>query len=244
MKKRKFMCFCTSCVPKATCEHSGLRVVWYTLGCWCLKADEKLQRFQSFEQPLEFFRLGAIQMIFCRNWWPWAKPGNVTMTRRQSNSQLSGGIAVHPARPKIRWKSFRLDFLGSRRHPPHWLSSKGPNYQLGVYPTLLVKLKDILKKKRRGKVTNGVLFMHDSAPAYRALATQKKLAYLGFHCLDHPPYYLDLAPSDYHLYSGLKNNWKVAIFLSTRKSLLPRRPGWTDNVLNFFEWLAKVRATG
>jgi histone-lysine N-methyltransferase SETMAR len=37
-----------------------------------------------------------------------------------------------------------------------------------------------------------------------ALATQKKLAYLGFHCLDHPPYSPDLAPSDYHLFSGLK----------------------------------------
>jgi len=29
-------------------------------------------------------------------------------------------------------KSSRLDFLGSRRHPPHWLSSKGPKYQRGV----------------------------------------------------------------------------------------------------------------
>jgi len=25
-----------------------------------------------------------------------------------------------------------------------------------------------------------------------------------------------------------KNNWKVAIFRPTRRSLLPRRPGWTD----------------
>ena len=33
---------------------------------------------------------------------------------------------------KIRWRSSCLDFLGSRRHPPHWLSSKGPNYQRGV----------------------------------------------------------------------------------------------------------------
>ena len=31
-----------------------------------------------------------------------------------------------------------------------------------------------------------------------------------------------------------KNNWKVAIFRPTRRSLLPRRPGWTDNLLNFF----------
>ena len=34
-----------------------------------------------------------------------------------------------------------------------------------------------------------------------------------------------------------KNNWKVAIFRPTRRSLLPRRPGWTDNILNIF-WVA------
>ena len=31
-----------------------------------------------------------------------------------------------------------------------------------------------------------------------------------------------------------KNNWKVVIFLPTRRSLLPQGPGWTDNLLNFF----------
>ena len=29
---------------------------------------------------------------------------------------------------KIRWTISRLDFLVSRRHPPNWLSSNGPNY--------------------------------------------------------------------------------------------------------------------
>jgi len=112
-----------------------------------------------------------------------------------------------------------------------------PKYQtinVEYYLSLLVQLKDILKEKRCGKVTKGVLFLHDSAPAHQALATQKKLSYLGFHCLDHPPYFLDLAPSDYHLFPGLKK---------TQWSLLPQRPGWTDNLLNFFEWLAKVRST-
>ena len=33
-----------------------------------------------------------------------------------------------------------------------------------------------------------------------------------------------------------KNNWKVATFHPTRRSLLPWRPGWTDNLLNFFFW--------
>ena len=48
-------------------------------------------------------------------------------------------------------------------------------------------MKDILKEKRSGKVTKGILFLHDNAPAHRALATQKKMAYLSFQCLHHPP---------------------------------------------------------
>jgi hypothetical protein len=63
----------------------------------------------------------------------------------------------------------------------------------------------ILEDLDMRKVTKWVLFMHDSAPAHRALAAQKKLAYLGFQCFDNPPYSPDLAPSDYHLFPGLKN---------------------------------------
>jgi histone-lysine N-methyltransferase SETMAR len=44
--------------------------------------------------------------------------------------------------------------------------------------------------------------------AHRALAIQKKLAYLRFQHLDHPPYSTDLAPSDYHLFPGLKKKLK------------------------------------
>ena len=56
--------------------------------------------------------------------------------------------------------------------------------------------------------------MHDNALAHRALATQKKLAYLNFQCLDHPPYSPDLAPSDYHLFPGLKKQLKGRHFSS------------------------------
>jgi len=58
---------------------------------------------------------------------------------------------------------------------------KGQAINAEYYSSLLVQMKDILKEKRRGKVTKAVLFLHDNAPAYRALATQKKLTYLGFH---------------------------------------------------------------
>ena len=82
----------------------------------------------------------------------------------------------------------------------------GQTINAEYYSSLLVQLKDILKEKRCGKFTNGVVLLHDNVPAHRALATQKKLAYLGFQCLDHPPSSPDLARSDYHLFPGIKNN--------------------------------------
>ena len=132
------------------------------------------------------------------------------MTQRQSNNPWSGGIAAHPAQKKnpcakIRWKSSRLFFWGDQDcillidYLP-----KGQTINAEYYSSLLVQLKDILKEKRLGKVTKGVLFLHDNAPAHQALATLKQLAHPGFQCLDHPSYSPDLAPSDYHLFPGLK----------------------------------------
>jgi len=71
---------------------------------------------------------------------------------------------------------------------------KGQTINAEYYSSLLLQLKDILKEKL------GVKFLHVNAPARRALATQKKLAYLVFQCLDHPPYYPDMVPSNYHLF--------------------------------------------
>jgi hypothetical protein len=68
----------------------------------------------------------------------------------------------------------------------HYLT-KGKTINAEYYSSLLVQMKDILKEKRCGKFIKGVLFLHDIAPAHRALATQKKLAYLDFQYLYHQP---------------------------------------------------------
>ena len=115
------------------------------------------------------------------------------MTRRQNNNQWSRGIAAHltlkhskckslleMSSPRFFWDQdgiLLIDYL-----------PKGQTINAEYYSSQLVHLKDILKEKHHGKVTKGVLFLHDSVAAHWALATQKKLAYLGFQCLDHPPY--------------------------------------------------------
>jgi len=46
---------------------------------------------------------------------------------------------------------------------------KGQTINAEYYSSLLVQLKDIVKEKRRGKV----LFLHDNAPAHRALQPRR-----------------------------------------------------------------------
>jgi len=155
---------------------------------------------------LEFF--GAIQIISCRYWLPWTKPGYITITRRQSNNQWSGGIAAHHV-PKIPSAKSAGNILTSIFWDQDGILHtdylpKGQTIKAQNYSSLLMQLKNILKVKHHGKVNKCVLFLHDNVPAQQALPTQKKQAYLAIQCLDHQPYPQDLAPLDSHLFPGLK----------------------------------------
>ena len=189
-------------------------------------------------------------MIFCwGDWWPWTKPAYITMTRRQRNIQWIGSVAAHPA-PKYSEcknplkKSSHQFFEGIKTASSSLIIFQWPRLSSRSITYLCWwNWRTLWRKIFRGNFTKVVSFLHENAPAHRTLATQKKLAYLCCHCLDHPLCSPDLAPSQFNLFTGLKNNLKFAIFRPTRRSLLPRRPDWTDNILNFFEWLAKGRAT-
>jgi len=93
--------------------------------------------------------------------------------------------------------------------------------------------------------TKGFLFLHDSAPAHGALATQKKLTYLCFQFLDHPPYTPYLAPSDYCLFLGLKEQLKGRHFSSDAEVIAAAETWLKGQLFDFFflAWLSKVRAT-
>ena len=110
---------------------------------------------------------------------------------------------------------------------------KGQTINAEYYSSLLVQLKDILKEKCQGKVTKGISFLHDNTLAHRTLATPKKLAYLGFQCLDHPPYSLDLAPLEYHLFPGLKKQLKGRHF-SSDMEVTAAAETWLDGQLSEF----------
>ena len=172
----------------------------------------------------------AIQMISCRDWWPWTKPGYITMTRRQSNNQWSGDIAAHPVPKNSKCKNppekFRLDFLGSRRYPPYSLSSKGPNYQPGV---LLISAgateRHFERKTRREAHQWGSCSCTTMRQLTGHLQPRRNWPTWASNVLiTHTV--LRIWPRRTTTWSlDWKNSWKVAIFRPTRRSLLPRRPG-------------------
>jgi len=70
--------------------------------------------------------------------------------------------------------------------------------------------------------------LHGNALTHRALATQKKLAYLGFKCLEHPPYSPYLALSDYHLFPGLKKKQLKGHHFSSDAEIIAATETWLD----------------
>ncbi|UYV67139.1 hypothetical protein LAZ67_4004049 [Cordylochernes scorpioides] len=78
-----------------------------------------------------------------------------------------------------------------------------------LYCDILVnKLKPGIRNKRRGKLSKGVLFLHDNARPHTSCKTVSTIIKLGFEVLEHPAYSPDLAPSDYFLFGLLKKELK------------------------------------
>ena len=53
-------------------------------------------------------------------------------------------------------------------------------------------------------LSGGVVLLHDNACPHTAASTRELLDQFGWEVFDHPPYSLDFAPSNVHLFTKLK----------------------------------------
>jgi len=74
------------------------------------------------------------------------------------------------------------------------------------------ELRPAIRSKRTGRLTQGVLLLHDNARPHTAHLTINTIRQLNWEVLDHPAYSPDLAPSDFHLFGPLKNALKSRRF--------------------------------
>jgi len=139
-------------------------------------------------------------------------------TKQQSMEWRHSGSPSPQKLPnaKIRWKSSGLDFFFIKMASPHLLSSKGPNYQRGVLFNFAGAIEGHFEGKTPRESRQGVLVLARQCPGSPATFNLEETGLPGFQCLDHPPYSPDLAPSYYHLFSGLKKQLKGRQFFVRR----------------------------
>ena len=169
----------------------------------CLNADQKRQWCHLSEQLLEFFRCDP-------------------------NDFLSGMVAMDETwlyhyEPETKKQSMEWR-RSSSTHPKKFRVQK---FAGKVLASIFWNQDGILLIDYLGKGQTMNLFLHDNAPAHWPLSTQKKLVYLGFMCLDHPPSSLDLAPLDCHLFSELKKQLKGHHF-SSDVEVIAATETWLD----------------
>ena len=73
-----------------------------------------------------------------------------------------------------------------------------------TYANTITALQEAIKEKRRGKLSAGVLFLHENATVHMSAKSQDAIRQCGFQQLNHPHYSPDLALSDYFLLRVMK----------------------------------------
>ena len=154
----------------------------------------------------------------------------ISLTWRQSNNQWSGGIVVHPAPKNSKCKNSLEKFL------PRFFGIKTAASSLIIFQRAKLSTRSIThlcwcnwrtfwRKTTMGRSPRGSCSFTTMPWPTGHLKPRRNWATWASIVLITLPYSPDLVPADYHLFPGLKNNWKVTIFGPMRRSLLLQRPG-------------------
>jgi hypothetical protein len=162
------------------------------------------------------------------------------LTHYDPETKQQSMVWQHSDSPCPTPKTSCLNFLGSKWPPPHWLCSKGQNYQCGV---LLISAGAIVghfegKTLRAERSSRGSCSCKTMSQITGHLQPKWNWPTWASNVLiTHP--ILRVWPRKTTTCSlDWKNNWRVAIFCSTQEVIpATETPSWTDKFLNFF-WVA------
>jgi histone-lysine N-methyltransferase SETMAR len=150
----------------------------------------------------------------------WKKPSEQTPTRpRQERSAGKIMMIVFWDKDGV----LLTDYL------PRGITINGP-----YYASMIERLRSAILEKRRGKVSRGVLLLHDNASVHKSKVVQAVIRQSAFIELNHPAYSPDIAPSDYHLFSNLKKFLRGKNFNSDDEAITVVEDYLTDLHSDFF----------
>jgi len=146
---------------------------------------------------------------------------------------------------KILWKISRLIVLGSGRHPPHCLSSKGLNYQHRVLLISAGAIEGHFEGQTPRKVHQGCLVLVRQFPVSAGTCNAEETALTGLPLSWSPTLFSGSGPVGLPSVPWTEKKIESLSFFvrrgghCCREDLVGRKTFWF-----FFEWCTKVRATG
>ena len=138
------------------------------------------------------------------------RPGSIIMSQRIKHKVASVGpgsprpkkFKTQPSAGKVMVTVFwdaqgviMLDFL-----------AKKCTITGAYYANLLDLLRIVIREKRRGKLSKGILLQQDNARVHTCKIAMDAVERNRYELILHPTYSLDLAPSDYFLFPNLKKD--------------------------------------
>ena len=82
--------------------------------------------------------------------------------------------------------------------------AKKSTIAVAYYANLLDQLRTVIREKRRGKLSKGILLQQDNARVQTCKIAMDAVERNGYELIPHPAYSPDLAPSDYFLFPNEK----------------------------------------
>jgi len=212
-----------------------LSVKWFPK---CLNANQKVSGASCLSNCLNYF--SAIQMIPCHECWPWTKPGYITITQRQNNIQWIDGMAAHPTPKNSKYKNpleeFSSWFFGFKMASSSLIFFHRAKLSTQSITYLCwCNWRTFWRQNATGRSPRGSCSCTSMPWLTRHLQPRRNWPTWAYIILiTHPILCIWPRQTTACFLDWKKIQLKGHHFCLTRRSLLLRRPGWTDKILNVF----------
>ena len=95
--------------------------------------------------------------------------------------------------------------------------AKKSTITVAYFANLLDQLRTVIREKRRGKLSKGILLQQDNARVHTCKLAMDAVERNGYELIQQPAYSLDLASSDYNLFPNLKKDIRGRHFRSNEE---------------------------
>ena len=168
------------------------------------------------------------------------------ITRHRFPLIISSAAKIHILILQVKIKQSHYRPEVSRGHPPHWLSSKGPNYQRAVLLISAGAIEGYFEGKTPREVRQGGLVLARQCPGSPGTCNPEETGMPGRPVSWSPTLFSGSIRVGLPPVTWTEKKQLTVRHFSSNTEVIAVAETWLDGQTSdfFFEWLAKVTATG